>query len=237
MFRTLKGMLGFLGLKYINSQWVVQKYIEKPLLYNNRKFDIRVWVLITNKNEVFFYKHGYMRTSSSSYDTKDQNNYVHLTNNCLQKHGNSYGAFEEGNTLSFKVLQDYLRQQYPDLKIDLETHIIARFKDFIIDSFLAWKNDLNPSRRKNLFELFGYDFLIDEDLRVWLIEVYQPPFHHYCTDNSTFRSIQTHTLESLTPLSQIYCQKWSVICWKSPSTRYSLQKSLREKTDALTTSN
>ena len=112
-----------------------------------------------------------MRTSSSGYDTKDQNNYVHLTNNCLQKHGNNYGVFEEGNTLSFQTLEEYLRQEYPKYEIDLEKHIISRFKDFIIDSYLAWKKNLNPYKRKNVFELFGYDFLIDEDLRVWLIEV------------------------------------------------------------------
>lgn len=164
-------MLTFLALKPSNSQWVVQKYIEKPLLYNKRKFDIRVWVLITNKNEVFFYKHGYMRTSSSTYDTQDKNNYTHLTNNCLQKHGNNYGAFEEGNTLSFQVLEDYLREQYPDHNIDINTHLIPRFKDLIIDSYLAWKKHMNPKNRKNVFELFGYDFLIDEDLRTWLIEV------------------------------------------------------------------
>lgn len=35
---------------------------------------------------------------------------------------------------------------------------------------------LNPNKRKNVFELFGYDFLIDEDLRTWLIEVNTNPY-------------------------------------------------------------
>lgn len=49
-------------------------------------------------------------------------------------------------------------------------------KDLIIDSILSVKTQLNPNKRKNVFELFGYDFLIDEDLRLWLIEVNTNPY-------------------------------------------------------------
>lgn len=35
---------------------------------------------------------------------------------------------------------------------------------------------MNPNKRKHVFELFGYDFLIDEDLRTWLIEVNTNPY-------------------------------------------------------------
>jgi D-alanine-D-alanine ligase-like ATP-grasp enzyme len=35
---------------------------------------------------------------------------------------------------------------------------------------------MNPNHRKNHFELFGYDFMVDEDLRVWLIEVNSNPY-------------------------------------------------------------
>jgi tubulin monoglycylase TTLL3/8 len=64
IFRTLKQILTFLGSKPLNSLWVVQKYIEKPLLYYGRKFDIRVWVIVTGRNEIYFYRKGYIRTSS-----------------------------------------------------------------------------------------------------------------------------------------------------------------------------
>jgi hypothetical protein len=35
---------------------VIQKYIEKPFLIEGRKFDIRVWALLSQKMELFFFK-------------------------------------------------------------------------------------------------------------------------------------------------------------------------------------
>ena len=49
--------------KIQSSTFVIQKYIESPLLINNRKFDIRVWVLLTHDLKVYFFKEGYLRTS------------------------------------------------------------------------------------------------------------------------------------------------------------------------------
>lgn len=63
---------------------------------------------------------------------------------------------------------------------------MSRIKDLIIDTILAVKNQLNPNKRKHCFELFGYDFLIDEDFRIWLIEVNTNPYfgipNEYITD-------------------------------------------------------
>ena len=46
----------------------------------------------------------------------------------------------------------------------------------IIDTYLATKDQLNPTNWKSVFELFGYDFMIDEDFWVWLVEVNTNPF-------------------------------------------------------------
>ena len=35
---------------YTKKVWVIQKYIENPMLIMNRKFDIRVWVVIPTWN-------------------------------------------------------------------------------------------------------------------------------------------------------------------------------------------
>lgn len=170
----LVAMKNTLSSKPPNTYWVVQKYIEKPLLYCGRKFDIRVWAIMTWKHELYYYKHGYIRTSSDEYSLNSNLNYVHLTNNCLQQYGEKYSKFEDGNTLPYNVIEDYIMQRYPSFSF--ETHIVPRIKDLIIDTYLSVKTELNPCKRRNCFELLGYDFVIDEDMRTWLIEVNANPY-------------------------------------------------------------
>jgi hypothetical protein len=83
IFNSMMEIQKFLSSQAIYSYWVIQKYIEKPMLFKGRKFDIRVWSVATHKGEFFFYKNGYLRTSSDDYSLDNENNYVHLTNNCL----------------------------------------------------------------------------------------------------------------------------------------------------------
>lgn len=69
------------------------------LLYG-RKFDIRVWVLLNQDYDIFMFKEGYLRTSSSEFSIDLKNvddQYVHLTNNAVQKYSEKYGSFEDGN--------------------------------------------------------------------------------------------------------------------------------------------
>ena len=152
---------------------IIQKYIERPLLYNERKFDIRVWALVTDDGNVYYYNKGYMRTSTSKFTMDSTFNFIHLTNNCLQQFDKDYGKYEEGNTLSFEVLQKYLDIMFPQHKVSVNDHIIPRIKDLIIDTILSIKYE---GDQKNCFELLGYDFLLDEDFRVWLIEVNENPY-------------------------------------------------------------
>jgi hypothetical protein len=53
--------------------------------------------------------------------------------------------------------------------------IIPQIKDLIVKSMYAVRKKLDPHRRKHTFELFGYDFILDEDFNVWLIEVNTNP--------------------------------------------------------------
>ena len=72
-------------------------------------------------------------------------------------------------------------------------------KDIAIDCYLSAKNVLNPNKRRNSFELFGFDFMIDEDFRVWLIEVNTNPY--IGIHNSNMKHILPEMFESLVNLT------------------------------------
>lgn len=57
-----------------------------------------------SEGQSYFFEEGYIRTSSEVFTLQesDKNNqYIHLTNNAVQKNNSNYGLYEDGNQLSF----------------------------------------------------------------------------------------------------------------------------------------
>lgn len=65
---------------------------------------------------------------------------------------------------------------YPDANIDFKAEMMQKIKNFVIDTCLSVKKQMIIPKRNYCFELFGYDFLVDEDLRIWLLEVNTNPY-------------------------------------------------------------
>ena len=57
---------------YTKKVWVIQKYIENPMLIMKRKFDIRVWVVIPTWNplRIYIFKECYFRFGGLDYDPR-----------------------------------------------------------------------------------------------------------------------------------------------------------------------
>lgn len=164
----------------INSNsWVVQKYIENPLIICNKKFDIRQWVLISNSDPltIWIYKKCYLRFSIEDYNDENINNlFIHLTNNSISKKSNKfYNSAIKGCMWSVEQFQEFLCEEKGS---DLWTsQIFPMIKKIVKYSLLAVGN----LGRKNSFEILGYDFMIDEQMKPWLLEVNSSPAMDYST--------------------------------------------------------
>jgi hypothetical protein len=91
--------------KYRTSCVLLQKYLEKPLLYWGRKFDVRIWVLYNHKECVYAFKEGHLKTSSLNYNINLTDSFIHLTNYSVQKYNKEFSKFECGNEVSFEEFQ------------------------------------------------------------------------------------------------------------------------------------
>ena len=94
-------------------QFIAQKYIENPLIVKNRKFDLRIWVTVTDWNPltIWMFKKPYVRLPAHDYNPNDiDNNFAHLANNSIAKYGSTTNNMYEieGNMLFIEEFQEYL---------------------------------------------------------------------------------------------------------------------------------
>ena len=152
------------------------------MLPGRRKFDIRVWVLVTDWNPltIWYFKKPYVRLPAHDYDVENlDNNYSHLANNSIAKYAREKpNAFEiEGNMLFIEEFQEYLLDQ--NSRDVYEEEIEPKLKNVIINSLESVQDTFEY--KKGCFELYGFDIMVDTDFNCWLIEVNSSPAMDYST--------------------------------------------------------
>lgn len=154
----------------INETYVVQKYIYNPLLLGGKKFDLRVYALVTSYNPMTVYlcRTSFARFTHVRYSHNPEdlsNNYMHLTNVAVQKKSDTYDK-EIGGKWDVRQLKIYLLAKFGEEKVN---KMFDGIQDIILKSLFAVQNVI--SKDKHCFELYGYDILIDANLTPWLIEI------------------------------------------------------------------
>ena len=214
-------------------QYLISRYIDKPHLLNNKKYDLRIYVLVVSfaPLRIYLYNNGLVRFATEDYKRGDLDNvFIHLTNYSINKNNLKYksnqnlknqqcelfpreetegteaegglegeildGEIPEGeenyngdentpdddsNKWSLIEYRNYFKKNGKGNIMDMIWNQIEAIviKTIISVSTEFYKN-IYPSKLNNAFELYGFDILIDEKFRAWLIEVNVNPSLH-CT--------------------------------------------------------
>ena len=211
------------------KKYVVQRYVDAPFLgVNGRKFDLRLYALVTSVDPLVVYVHedGLVRFSTHAYTMRNLRcRYVHLTNYSVNKKSKRYveadgdgaeaadadddgGDDDDGDddddddeaaagpadpTAGGANPEDAFKWPLQALWRWLDAHghdaaaVRARCHDLVVKTLIAAEAELTPHNvqacraarpagappapRRPCYELFGFDVLLDADLRPWLIEV------------------------------------------------------------------
>jgi len=86
-----------------------------------------------------------------------------------------YGKYENSNKLSYDEFQKYIDATFPTSNIKFIEDILPKAQKVVQDTIKAVFSKLDPQRKQWGFEIFGYDFMLDDDFNLYLIEVNTNP--------------------------------------------------------------
>ncbi|XP_067155290.1 tubulin monoglutamylase TTLL4 isoform X3 [Apteryx mantelli] len=168
---------------------LVQRYLHKPYLIGGSKFDLRIYVYVTcyDPLRVYLFKDGLVRFASCKYSSSMKslsNKFMHLTNYSVNKKNTEYKSNSDetacqGHKWALKALWTYLTQK----GINSEA-IWEKIKDIVIKTIIASEPYVNSlvkmyvRRPYCCHELFGFDIMLDENLKPWILEVNISPSLH-----------------------------------------------------------
>jgi len=165
------------------NNYLVSEYISNPHLIDGHKYDLRVYVLVScyDPLRIYLFEEGLVRFATEKYNTEKQNlkqRFIHLTNWSVNKHSENFivntGAEADGSGSKWSFTA--LRKKFEEMNINHE-EIFEKIKDIAIktiisvEPFMLNSSSRTTEHRNNCFELYGFDILLDSNLKPWLMEV------------------------------------------------------------------
>ncbi|XP_035464401.1 tubulin polyglutamylase TTLL11 isoform X2 [Scophthalmus maximus] len=170
------------------KQGVVQEYIQKPLLIDKLKFDIRLYVLIKSLEplEIYIAKEGLTRFCTEPYQEPNQKNmshvYMHLTNYSLNIHSGNFVHSDSQSTGSKRTLSSVLYRlaaKGVDIKrvwSDIIALVIKTVIAVVPELKVYYQADIPPGKPgPTCFQILGFDILLMKNLKPVLLEVNSNP--------------------------------------------------------------
>ena len=191
LFKPPRGSLG-IGIEFFKNfnqtdfkYYLINKYVSFPHLIYEKKYDLRIYVLISSiaPLKIYLYHEGLVRFATENYNLneKDLNNrYIHLTNVYINKlNRKKYHKSEDKNSekyskWNFETYFKYIVNLYGN---EIKQMIIVQIKDIIIKSILCVQHKIYDFIKKskhevgNFFHLLGFDIILDKNFNAYLIEI------------------------------------------------------------------
>lgn len=171
-----------LPIDFSEFKGVAQEYIEKPLTLFGRKFDIRLYVMVTSLRplKIYLNTQGLVRFCPKPFSFENLNSTSHLTNFTINKNDPDFVSYSDSKIefvsdckWSLRFFLSFLSIQK---KIDV-SKIIEDFEKVVIATLITGGTAIRicheprTKYRKLSYELYGFDILLDEDFNSHLMEV------------------------------------------------------------------
>ena len=180
---------------------VVQSYVKDVFLVNNRKVNLRIYLLLVCRNndvEAYLYNEGKCIYTNKDYDPNDIiDPETNITSLNLDQSIYEYSPF------SFVELRHYLNQKNFD-----GTLLFKRIEKKIKKLFYAVKDslcNLDTLKNNTSFQLFGLDVIFTNTLRPYILELNKGPAMKHKNDKDfTLKNKLNTDILNLVGLVDIY---------------------------------
>ena len=157
-----------------HKDWVLQRGVTNLLLYEGRKFDLRIWVHIVYKArgayDVYLHRDaGYLRIAKPIYSESSTSRNTNLTNNSWQDKVRSTSDPRSGTNNDKSMEHVYINDLWRTQSFHAATY--TKVANIVKDVFKRLRSYWRKPIDANGFEIMGFDFLVDNDMRVKLLEI------------------------------------------------------------------